>query len=94
MFWFEDIYSNTDLVPTPFVEMLVNGKQGVMKKVDDYTVAFEFPEPNYYFPYTLAGSTAIGAGFGIARRSRPSAVATHPVTISSSSCPNTRPKTK
>lgn len=64
MFWFEDIYSNTDLVPTPFVEMLVNGKEGGMKKVDDYTVAFEFPEPNYYFPYTLAGSTAIGAGFG------------------------------
>jgi len=63
MFWFEDVYSNTDLVPTPFTEMLVNGKPGVMKKVDDYTVAFEFPEPNYYFPYTLAGSTAIGAGF-------------------------------
>lgn len=64
MFWYEDIYSNPELVPTPFPEMLVNGKPGVMKKIDDYTVAFEFPEPNYLFPYILAGSTAIGAGFG------------------------------
>lgn len=63
LFWFEDVYSNPDLVPTPFPEMQINGKPGVMKKVDDFTVAFEFPEPYTYFVYQLAGSTGIGAGF-------------------------------
>lgn len=63
LFWFEDIYSNPEIVPTPFPEMQINGKPGVMKKVDDFTVAFEFPEAYPYFVYTLAGSTGIGAGF-------------------------------
>ncbi len=63
MFWYDDVYSNKGLVPTPFPEMLAGGKPGVMKKVDDFTVAFEFPEPNFMFPYILAGSTAVGAGF-------------------------------
>ncbi len=63
MFWFEDIYSNPEIVPTPFPEMQINGKPGVMKKIDDFTVAFEFPEPYAYFVYQLAGSTGIGAGF-------------------------------
>jgi len=62
IFWYEDIYSNKQIVPTPFFEMQINGKNGVMKKIDDYTVAFEFPEPYYYFVYVLAGSTSIGAG--------------------------------
>lgn len=63
MFWFEDIYSNPEIVPTPFPEMQINGKPGVMKKIDQYTIAFEFPEPYAYFVYELAGSTGIGAGF-------------------------------
>lgn len=63
IFWFEDIYSNKQIVPTPFFEMQINGKDGVMKKIDDFTVAFEFPEAYAYFVYQLAGSTSIGAGF-------------------------------
>jgi peptide/nickel transport system substrate-binding protein len=63
LFWFEDIYSDPELVPTPFAEMQINGQPGVMKKVDDFAVAFEFPEPYTYFVYQLAGSTGIGAGF-------------------------------
>lgn len=63
LFWFDDIYSNPKIVPTPFPEMQINGKAGVMKKVDDLTVAFEFPEPYSFFVYQLAGSTGIGAGF-------------------------------
>ncbi len=63
IFWFEDIYSNPEIVPTPFPEMQINGQPGVMKKIDDFTVAFEFPEPYTYFVYQLAGSTGIGAGF-------------------------------
>ncbi|MBN1431079.1 MAG: ABC transporter substrate-binding protein [Anaerolineae bacterium] len=63
IFWFEDIYSDPTIVPTPFPEMQINGKPCVMKKVDDLTVAFEFPEPYAFFVYQLAGSTGIGAGF-------------------------------
>jgi len=63
MFWFEDIYSDPKIVPTPFPEMQINGKPGVMKKIDDFTVAFEFPEPYVFFVHQLAGSTGIGAGF-------------------------------
>ncbi len=62
LFWYNDIYSNKEIVPTPFFEFQVNGKNGAMKKVDDYTIAFEFPEPYSFFVYQLAGSTAVGAG--------------------------------
>src|SRR5437667_8088105 len=57
VFWFEDIYRNKDLVPTPSATMAINGKQGVIEKVDTYTVKFKFPEPYYMLPDVLAGST-------------------------------------
>ena len=60
VFWFEDIYRNKDLVPTPSAAMAINGKQGVVEKVDAYTVKFKFPEPYYMFPDMLAGSTDVG----------------------------------
>ena len=63
MFWYNDIYLNKNINPNPFFEFQINGKDGVMKKVDDYTVAFEFPDPYEFFVWQLAGSTAIGAGF-------------------------------
>jgi len=62
MFWFEEIYSNKNIVPTPFFEMKINGKPCTMMKIDEVTIAFVFPEPNYQFPLILAGSTSIGAG--------------------------------
>jgi len=37
--------------------MAINGKQGVLEKVDTYTVKFKFPEPYYMLPDVLAGST-------------------------------------
>src|SRR5438132_5752413 len=57
VFWFEDVYQNKDLVPTPSAAMAINGKQGVLEKVDTYTVKFKFPEPYYMLPDVLAGST-------------------------------------
>ena len=63
VFWYEDVYMNKELVPTPFFEFQINGKNGVLKKVDDFTVAYEFPEAYPYFVYILAGSTSMGAGF-------------------------------
>ena len=62
IFWYEDIYLNKNIVPTPFFEFQIDGKPGTMRKIDDYTVAFEFAEPYAFFVYQLAGSTAIGAG--------------------------------
>ncbi len=62
MFWYNDIYLNKNIVPTPFFEFQIDGKDGKMRKVDDYTVAFDFPEPYAFFVYQLAGSTGIGAG--------------------------------
>jgi peptide/nickel transport system substrate-binding protein len=63
MFWYNDIYMNDQIVPVPFFEFQVNGKSGTMRKIDDYTVAFEFPESYAYFVYQLAGDTAVGSGF-------------------------------
>jgi peptide/nickel transport system substrate-binding protein len=60
VFWFEDIYRNKDLVPTPSAAMAINGKQGVVEKVDTYTVKFKFPDPYFMLPDVLAGSTDLG----------------------------------
>jgi len=67
VFWFEDIYQNKDLVPTPSATMAINGKQGAIEKVDTYTVQFKFPEPYFMLPDVLAGSTDL-AGQGFAYR--------------------------
>src|SRR2546428_7459622 len=57
VFWFEDIYRNKDLVPTPSAAMAINGKQGDVQKGDTYTVKFKFADPYYLLPDVLAGST-------------------------------------
>jgi len=62
VFWHEDVYMNKDLQPTPNPDFMVNNKPGRLTKRDDYTVVFEFPEPNYLFVDILAGSTAMGGG--------------------------------
>src|SRR5467141_3736107 len=65
VFWFEDIYRNKDLVPTPTAAMAINGKQGVIEKADTHTVRYKFPEPYFMFPDVLAGSTDLaGQMFG------------------------------
>jgi peptide/nickel transport system substrate-binding protein len=60
IFWYEDMYQNKELVPTPSAAMMSNGKPGEMVKVDTYTVQFKFPEPYYMLPDVLAGSTPLG----------------------------------
>jgi len=62
LFWYEDIYLNKDLQPTPDPFFMVNGKPGRLYKRDDHTVVFEFPEPNFMFVDVLAGSTTMGGG--------------------------------
>jgi len=60
VFWYEDMYQNKELVPTPAAAMMINGKPGELQKVDTYTVRFQFPEPYYLLPDVLAGSTPLG----------------------------------
>ncbi len=62
MFWYTDMYQNKELVPAGAPEFSVNGKPGRMIKVDDYTVAFEFDDPQYLFPLQIAGDTQVGGG--------------------------------
>jgi len=62
LFWYEDIYLNKDLQPTPDPFFAVNGKPGILRKRDELTVVFEFAEPNYLFVDILAGSTSMGGG--------------------------------
>jgi peptide/nickel transport system substrate-binding protein len=62
MFWYEDIYLNKELLPIPPIELTVNGKVGRIEKVDDYTIAFVFPEPYYLFETILRGDGQLGCG--------------------------------
>jgi len=57
--------------PTPSATMAINGKQGVIEKVDTNTVRFKFPEPYFMLPDVLAGSTDLaGQGFALPRHGR------------------------
>ncbi|MCC6175858.1 MAG: ABC transporter substrate-binding protein [Chloroflexi bacterium] len=66
IFWFEDLYQNKDLNPVPTLGMFINGKPGTIEKVDDFTVAFKFPDPYYLFEEHLSGNTPVGNGHATA----------------------------
>ncbi|MCA1643987.1 MAG: ABC transporter substrate-binding protein, partial [Chloroflexi bacterium] len=65
MFWYEDLYSNKELTPTPAPEFAINGKPGKFEKIDDYTLAVKFPEPYPMFVDVLAGFTTVGSGLAL-----------------------------
>ena len=62
IFWFQDIYGNPEIVPTPTPEMRPQGKPGRMVKVDETTVRYEFDVPYYLIEDIMAGDTALGGG--------------------------------
>jgi peptide/nickel transport system substrate-binding protein len=66
VFWFEDIYQNKELVPTPLPVMTINGKPIAVRKVDASTVQFVAPDPYYALPIVLASVWGVGhhARFG------------------------------
>jgi peptide/nickel transport system substrate-binding protein len=47
MFWYEDIYKNKEVVGAPTADLLINGKEVRIEQVDDLTVRFISPDPNY-----------------------------------------------
>jgi len=46
IFWWEDIELNKDLTNAPHAEWVVNGKPMTLKKIDDYTIQYNFEGPN------------------------------------------------
>ncbi|HJO80942.1 MAG TPA: ABC transporter substrate-binding protein, partial [SAR202 cluster bacterium] len=60
MFWFDVLYQNEELVPNKTPWFAINGKQGTMSKIDDYTLKITFPDPYFFFADVLAGATALG----------------------------------
>lgn len=62
VFWFEDVYTNKDIVTSPAPEMEIKGKPGRIVKVDETTVRFEFDEAYHLFLSLIAGDTQIGGG--------------------------------
>ena len=62
IFWFEDIYGNAEIVPTPTPEMKPRGKPGRMVKVDETTVRWDWEVPYFLFEEIMAGDTALGGG--------------------------------
>ena len=62
VFWFEDLYSNKELVPTPEASMSAGGKPGKLVKVDDLTIEFRFEAGYWLFEQVLAGDMPPGRG--------------------------------
>jgi peptide/nickel transport system substrate-binding protein len=61
-FWFEDIYSNKDIVPTPIADLSPAGRPGRLVKIDETTVEFRFDVRYFLFLDLMAGDTQIGGG--------------------------------
>ncbi len=66
VFWYEDVYQNKELVPTPLPVMTINGKPIAIKKIDASTIQFVAPDPYFALPTVLASVWGIGhhARFG------------------------------
>src|SRR5882762_8452309 len=60
VFWYQDVYQNKDLVPTPLSVMTIGGKPIAIEKVDATTILFVSPEPYYALPTVLASVWGIG----------------------------------
>ena len=60
VFWFEDMYSNKELVPSARRVDAHQRPARPVEKVDEMTVKFVFPEPYYLLADMLAGATPLG----------------------------------
>ena len=60
VFWYQDMYQNKDLVPTPLTVMTIGGKPIAIEKIDATTIRFVSPEPYYALPTVLASVWGIG----------------------------------
>ncbi len=65
MFWYEDFYSNKDIVPVGTAEMSINSKPGKFVKIDDLTVEAQFEDPYPMFVDVLSAFTQMGGGHAL-----------------------------
>ena len=56
MFWYEDIFLNTDLTPAPQAVYVSGGEPMKMTKIDDVTIEVSFAAPNPNFDLTMSKS--------------------------------------
>lgn len=56
MFWYKEILTNKDLVPTPPGWMRMGDKFIEIKQIDKYTIEFNLPSPNGVFLYNIQGN--------------------------------------
>ena len=66
LFWYQDIYLNRALTPSPHANMQINGTDVRVEKLDQLTVRFDSTEPNRMLPQLLASYSILGgqAAFG------------------------------
>jgi peptide/nickel transport system substrate-binding protein len=66
VFWYQDIYLNKDIRPTPIAVMTSGGRPVVVEKVDASTVRWSSAEPYYALPNIFAAVLGVGhhARFG------------------------------
>ena len=62
VFWWTDLYQNAELTPVANADLTINGKPGTLEKLDEFTVAFKFPDPYPMFVEKLAGASILGQG--------------------------------
>ncbi len=60
VFWYEDLFLNKELVPTPPVQMSINRKPIALEKIDANTIAFRSPDPYLVLPVVLTGLNRLG----------------------------------
>lgn len=61
MFWYEKIYLNTSLTLSRTPLLQSGGKEGIIEKVDDFSIAFKFEAPYFIFPEVLAGFNTLSS---------------------------------
>lgn len=55
IFWYEELYKNPELVRTPHPHLLLDEKEVLVEKVDDYAVSLIAPEPYFLLPQLMSG---------------------------------------
>lgn len=61
VFWYEHIVKHPDLGKSQVPVISVAGELGTVEKIDDVTVRYTLPAPNFLFPEALAGYTQISS---------------------------------